>query len=365
MNLRLLCIALLSLLSLGAEAHRPSDAELRLRLQQQTLTAVLQLAVVDADRALDLDTNGDRELVWGEIRQAQGRLQQWLNESLPAYADTQRCPWQLAQPKLSDRLAEPHLWLELEALCPQGLSPDRLEYRLLFSIDPTHRGLAHAELNGEQVQQVLSPAQPDMQLTARGELTRWLSFVRSGIHHIWIGYDHLLFLLSLLLPAVLLWRGDRWQAAPSAGAACLRLLWVVTAFTLAHSITLALATLNLVQLPIAWVERAIAASVVLAALNNIRPLVAHRHALLAFGFGLLHGFGFAAVLAETGLTGSAILAPLLGFNIGVEIGQLALVLVALPALLWLRHREIYGRWIMPAGSALIAIIALLWLIERF
>ena len=98
MNLRLLYIALLSLLSLGAEAHRPSDAELRLRLQQQTLTAVLQLAVVDADRALDLDTNGDRELVWGEIRQAQGRLQQWLNDSLPAYADTQRCPWQLAQP---------------------------------------------------------------------------------------------------------------------------------------------------------------------------------------------------------------------------------------------------------------------------
>ena len=365
MSIRHLYGALLVLLSFAADAHRPSDAELQLTLQAQTLTAVLQLAAEDADRVLDLDTNGDRKLRWSEIRQAQGRLQQWFNDALPAYADNQQCPWRLAPPKLSDRLAEPHLWLELEAVCPPAQIPDRLEYRLMFSVDPNHRGLVHADLNGEQLQQVLSPAQPELQLNPRGELARWLSFVRSGIHHIWIGYDHLLFLLSLLLPAVLLWRGDRWQAAPSAGAACLRLLWVVTAFTLAHSFTLALATLDLVRLPIAWVERAIAASVVLAALNNIRPLVVHRHALLAFGFGLLHGFGFAAVLAETGLTGSAILAPLLGFNIGVELGQLALVLVALPVLLWLRHRAFYARWIMPAGSALIAIIALLWLIDRF
>lgn len=365
MNIRHLTFAWLILLSLSAEAHRPSDAELQLTLKAQTLVGVLQLSVEDADRALELDTNGDRKLIWGEIRQAQDRLQQWLNDSLPVYADALRCPWKMAPPRLSDRLAEPHLWLELEAACPPEQTPNRLEYRLLFSIDSHHRGLVRADLNSKAVQQVLSPAEPLLQLNAHGGFARWMSFVRSGIHHIWIGYDHLLFLLSLLLPAVLLWRNSRWEAAPSAGTACLRLLWVVTAFTLAHSFTLALATLDLVRLPIDWVERAIAASVVLAALNNIRPLVTRRHGLLAFGFGLMHGFGFAAVLAETGLTGSAVLAPLIGFNIGVELGQLALVLAALPALLWLRHREIYARWIMPAGSALIAFIALLWLIDRF
>lgn len=362
---RLLLAGCLMLIIQAASAHRPSDAELQLRLEQQSLTAVLQLAVADVDRALDLDRDADRQLRWGEIRAAEARILTWLNTDMRAYAGRQHCPWSMAAPQLSDRLAEPHLWLALEAQCTGDEVPDRLEYQLLFALDPHHRGIARADLNGEQLQQILSPAQPALRLSATGSFSRWLSFVRSGIHHIWIGYDHLLFLLSLLLPAVLQWRQGRWQAAPSALQACGHLLWVVTAFTLAHSLTLALATLDLVRLPIVWVERAIAASVVLAALNNIRPLISRRHALLAFGFGLLHGFGFAAVLAETGLTGGAILAPLLGFNIGVELGQLALVLAALPLLLWLRHRPVYQRWLMPGGSLLIAAIACLWVLERF
>jgi hypothetical protein len=141
-------------------------------------------------------------------------------------------------------------------------------------------------------------------------------------------------------------------------------LKVVTAFTVAHSITLGLATLGVIELPSRWVEAAIAASVVLAALNNLFPLVLGRRWLVAFGFGLIHGFGFASVLADLGLPREALLLALVGFNLGVECGQLAIVALFLPLAYALRRTRLYRLWIFGAGSALIAVVAALWLSER-
>ena len=115
------------------------------------------------------------------------------------------------------------------------------------------------------------------------------------------------------------------------------MLWVVTAFTLAHSITLTLAALRLVELPSRLVESAIAASVVLAAVNNLVPVVERRRWMVAFAFGLIHGFGFASVLAELGLPQETLVLSLLGFNLGVELGQLAIVAVFLPTAYALRN----------------------------
>jgi hypothetical protein len=140
-------------------------------------------------------------------------------------------------------------------------------------------------------------------------------------------------------------------------------LKVVTAFTLAHSLTLTLASLHLVALPSRWVESAIAASVALAALNNLVPLFPERRPEVAFGFGLVHGLGFAGVLAGLGLPGSSLALGLFGFNAGVEIGQLALVAAFLPLAFLLRSTRLY-RWIVSGGSALIVAVAMLWLVER-
>jgi hypothetical protein len=133
---------------------------------------------------------------------------------------------------------------------------------------------------------------------------------------------------------------------------------------LAHSITLSLATLGLVSLPSRWVESTIAASVVIAALNNIFPLFRERRWMMAFVFGLIHGFGFASVLADLGLPQDALVLALVGFNVGVEAGQLAIVALFLPVTFLIRHTAFYRRLILGAGSALIVALALIWFAER-
>ena len=182
--------------------------------------------------------------------------------------------------------------------------------------------------------------------------------------HIWIGFDHILFLLSLLLPAVLFWQRPRWLPVATLRVAVVDVLKIVTAFTVAHSITLSLAALGFVSLPSRWVESAIAASVVLAALNNLYPVVQGRRWAVAFGFGLIHGFGFASVLADLGLPQGALALALLGFNLGVELGQMAIVAVFLPLAFALRRTDFYRWGVFTAGSLVIVLLAMVWLAER-
>jgi hypothetical protein len=139
---------------------------------------------------------------------------------------------------------------------------------------------------------------------------------------------------------------------------------VVTAFTLAHSITLSLAALQVISLPSRLVESAIAASVVLAALNNLRGTVESRRWVLAFCFGLIHGFGFASVLTDLGLPQQALVLALVGFNVGVEIGQLAIVAVFLPLAFSLRSTGFYRLGVLKAGSVLVAVLAGWWFVQR-
>ena len=174
--------------------------------------------------------------------------------------------------------------------------------------------------------------------------SRWRTFIeylQAGIWHIWSGIDHLLFLLSLLLPAVLIRRNGHWEPVTAARPAFFSILKVVTAFTLAHSITLSLAALNVVRLPSRLTESVIAASIIVAALNNIFPVVTDSRARIAFAFGLLHGFGFASVLADMGLPSGARLLSLLAFNLGIETGQLAVVLAVMPIVYALRSGALY------------------------
>jgi hypothetical protein len=139
---------------------------------------------------------------------------------------------------------------------------------------------------------------------------------------------------------------------------------VVTAFTVAHSITLSLAALSVVVLPSRLVESGIALSVLLAALNNLHPVVANGRWIAAFGFGLLHGFGFAGALHDLGLPAGSLALSLFGFNLGVEAGQLAIVVVFLPLAFLLRSTWAYRRMLFAGGSVAIAAIAVVWLVER-
>lgn len=158
--------------------------------------------------------------------------------------------------------------------------------------------------------------------------------------------------------------GRGWRPVERFGPAFRDVLGVVTSFTVAHSITLSLAALGAVTLPSRVVESAIAVSVVLAALNNVWPVVLARRWVLAFAFGLIHGFGFASVLADLGLPQASLLPALVAFNLGVEAGQLAVVALFLPLAFAVRDTRFYGRTVFVGGSLLVAALAAAWFAER-
>jgi hypothetical protein len=158
--------------------------------------------------------------------------------------------------------------------------------------------------------------------------------------------------------------GGGWEPVEAARPAFANVLKIVTAFTVAHSITLSLAALGWVQLPLRLVESAIAASVLLAAFNNLAPFFAERGWIVAFGFGLIHGFGFANALRDLGLRQGQLAATLFGFNLGVELGQLLIVALFLPIALALRHLLLYQRLVLRFGSAAILTVAAAWFAER-
>lgn len=199
-----------------------------------------------------------------------------------------------------------------------------------------------------------------------------LRYVHDGVDHIAAGMDHILFLVSLLLVSV--WR--RAEAGPGMAAplgwlpreqwrsALGEVLRLVTAFTLAHSLTLALAAFGVVSPPSRWVESLIALSVLVAALDNLWPLLRAPRWIVVFGFGLVHGFGFAGAMQDLGLSRQDLAWPLLGFNLGVELGQLMLVALVLPLAFWLRRTALYRQAVVLPGSLAIAVLAALWLYQR-
>jgi type IV secretory pathway TrbD component len=189
------------------------------------------------------------------------------------------------------------------------------------------------------------------------------STIHLGIEHIRTGADHVMFILVLLLPSVLLFTSQRWEPAPRFGSSLWRVLKVATAFTAAHSITLTLAALGVVNVNSKFVEVIIALSIAAAALHNLRPVFANREWMLAFAFGLFHGLGLAGLLQELGLGRDQRIWTLLGFNLGVELGQAAIIIGTFPTLFLLRR----VRWFRPAmvvASIGLAVAALGWAAER-
>jgi len=183
------------------------------------------------------------------------------------------------------------------------------------------------------------------------------------VWHIWIGLDHILFLMALVLPSVLRRESGRWQPAENFGRALVKILTIVSCFTIAHTITLSLAALGVVNVPSRLVESVIALSITLAALHNLWPVAKVNEAAIAFVFGLFHGFGFASVLGSLGLGTDHLVWSLLGFNLGVEIGQVAIIAVVFPLLFIARRWRIYTLGFRLGSVGLVA-IGLLWVAER-
>jgi HupE / UreJ protein len=201
-------------------------------------------------------------------------------------------------------------------------------------------------------------------VTAQG--FTWSGFAgafRLGVHHIAEGTDHLLFLLTLLLPAPLLAIAGRWDGRATVRCSLTQILCIVTAFTLGHSLTLALSSFGLIRLPSQPVEVLIAVSILVSAIHAMRPLFPGREAIIAASFGLIHGLAFASVLNELGVTGWYRLISVFGFNLGIETMQLAVVSVTLPALLLLSRTRFYSAFRI-AGATFACVASSAWIVER-
>jgi hypothetical protein len=376
---RLARFALLWLLTLAgaAHAHKPSDSYLTLAVDGSTVSGHWDIALRDLDFALTLDADGDGAITWGEVRGRHADIAAYAVARLQLAADGSPCTLQVGEQLVDEHTDGAYSVLPLRAQCAgatdQAVQALTLRYTLFADLDPQHRGLLNLSALGQVRTAILGP-QAEQQTFTLAEASAWrqfLDYLREGVWHIWIGFDHILFLLSLLLPAVGVWalqdkarRLPRWQPVSRFSAAFWDVLRIVTAFTVAHSITLSLAVLGVVTLPSRLVESAIAASVVAAALNNVWPLVRGRRWVVAFVFGLVHGFGFASVLADLGLPQGALALALVGFNVGVELGQLAIVVAFLPLAYALRRSWFYRRVVLTGGSLLIALLATVWLLER-
>jgi len=351
-----------------AEAHATSTSYLIARDTGSEVSLTWDIAVADVHWALALDNDGNGEITWREIEQQRDQIATLATNHLNITRASTTCPAVLTDLLVAKHANEPHLSLAFKAQCPKATQapPLRIEATIFFDKDSTQRTLIDVSTQAGDFTSILSPTAPTWsEPKAPSPLTTFATFTGQGLWHVWIGYDHLAFLLLLLLPGVLKNKGSEgWRATSTLRETAADLLRIVTAFTLAHSITLALAATETVQVPVRPIEIAIALSIVIAGLLNLFPAAARARLALAFGFGLIHGFGFANALAELGTQGARLIPTLAGFNVGVELAQIALVAVVLPLLLKARNSVFYAGRFMPAASLAAAMAGAAWLAAR-
>ena len=404
MNARKLLIMLFALvvamIPLSALAHKESDAYLSLRTDtahDHVMHGQWDIALRDLDYAIGLDENHDGAITWKEVKDKRSAIENYALARMQVKGDGLTCDMQPTGQKIDEHTDGAYVVILFDAVCDKNI-PSKLtiDYRLMYDLDPYHRGIVTIHSGDKIAGAVLGPSNPVASINLR-EPDRWgefKSFVTDGIWHIWTGIDHILFLLSLLLPAVLVMRRTdprsggwrvrgalsessgllmalapastryRWEPVSTFWPACLDVIKIVSAFSLSHSITLSLAVLGYVHLPSRLVESGIALSVMVAALNNVYPLVNKRVWLIAFAFGFIHGLGFASALSGLQLPADAMAASLGGFSVGVEIGQEAIVLAFLPIAYLVRKTHFYQVAMLRWGSVLIVVIAAGWFVQR-
>jgi hydrogenase/urease accessory protein HupE len=348
-----------SLLSLqDAAAHDPGLSSLTIRQRTKSLEATVTLAVKDAAQLVELDEDHDGIVTQAEFAQTRSQLETAVARQLFIAADGKVAKDGSIHSRL-DENNNVEVLLNFDAAVFSNLE---IESKLIASLPLGHREYLQIQNSrGETIFERLLSAAADRATVQMPDATpsiaafeaarSFANFLSLGVKHILTGYDHLLFLFGLLLVA----RGF------------FSSLGIITSFTIAHSITLAVATLHLMQIPSRIVEPMIAASIVFVGTENLlRGDILKARRMVPFGFGLIHGFGFASALREAGIgkgTGGIAL-PLFSFNLGVELGQVMVAAVALPIIWKLRENPMFiARW-APACSAAVVLLGSFWFVQR-
>jgi hypothetical protein len=357
--------AVLSMAGSAAYAHSTSTSFLEVESSEAGEPVALRwdLSLHDLVWTVFIDRDFDGVVTWREVQDSRSSIDHAVASQIDVRRGSAPCALRLEDLALAERLGQSHLSVLLRATCPRA---GRLSIggALFMSADVSQRMLVSASVGGQRIAGVVSPGarweEPERVSAWRG----FMRFIGEGAWHVLIGYDHIAFVLLLLLPSVLRPADGRWRGDTRFVQVARDLLMVVTAFTVAHSTTLALAATGTVRLPTQPIEIAIAASIAVAAGINLLPKLSRARLWLAAGFGLVHGFGFANVLSEVDTRGTSLLPLLAGFNIGVEVAQLAIVALVLPAIYAARASRWYSGGVMPLGSCALGAAGLVWLLQR-
>jgi hypothetical protein len=341
-------LLLLAIAATTAKAHEPGTVELTFDTREHTLRAELDL--IDLDYALGLD-QGDGSLAATDV----GRNSERIAAFVAAGVDIDDCRLEARRAATGVRAdASPSVVVDLPVAC-DAVGDERAVVSRLFAELPDYRTLLQAKTGAGTQTFVIGTAPVAVPLGDGGQAAAFFSFLREGVVHILIGIDHLVFLLVLVLPIAV--RGS-WRAQARAIAG------IVTAFTVAHSLTLSLSALGHLSLPAKPVELLIAATVVLAAVRNLGRGGRAPGWPLAYALGLIHGFGFAGALGNLAIAEGITPLAVLAFNLGVELGQLLVIALALPVIGLLASSAVLGRRLVPATSLLVAGIGVCWIAER-
>lgn len=347
-----------ALVATTAFAHKPSDSYLHLKADGTTVRARWDLAVRDLDALHSLDADGDGAISWRDVQSQEAVLEALVRSHLRFEQAGRECPTSPATLQVVRHSDGAYVVFSFDAKCLAEVERVTVTDTLLFEVDAQHRGLVRLEGGGDSW--TIFTADLRTREVTWVPTPAWSQFalaLTQGVHHILNGFDHLGFLFALLLPSVLRRKHRRWQPVNSLRQTLKEVLKVVTSFTVAHSLTLGLAAFGVVAPEPKWVEVAIALSVVLAAANNLLPVLPEGRWVLAFGLGLLHGFGFVSAIADLG--GTKLWLSVLGFNLGVELGQAMIVAVFIPLAFALR-RTVFYSVVLRAGSLTILGFALVW-----
>ena len=369
---RWLCVLVLWLVSGASIAHQTGNSYLYIRQTDGKLAVDLDFYVRDLGNLLQRPDASSAPAP-EQIQALQAAITDVIQRSLKIDVDEQ--PAALEFIRQSVVLHNDGLYVRQQFSGPTVAADARfmvIRYEFFTQNDKLGRAFLKLAVNGDEISSVFDQSNP-VQRFALGDTKRSatiLLFTKEGAKHIWGGADHLLFLLTLLLPGLLLLKvreGQPEGSLPSARAsreAEIFALKVITAFTVAHSITLAMASFGLITLPEKLVESLIAFSIIASAVMNLQQRYQFNHWQLAFLFGLIHGMGFANGLKELGLSSTYFLETLVAFNVGVELGQLStLLVVAIPLVLLVRPREGRQR-VLKWGSLAVLAVSAGWLVQR-
>lgn len=360
----------------GAVAHNLGQSYVYFQIREDAISARVEMPVKELNEVLELGFLAEKKVRMDDVEPHMEQIRAYVDEHLTLDCAPQTCNLVFQEYGFLNTTFAQFLTLEY-ALDGFQEIPEAIDvtYDVILEQLPQHTNMLLVEENWmtgtfqNESTPLMIFRQPEqtqtLDLTSGSLWQGFSAVVYLGIIHIVEGIDHVLFLVALLLPSVLMRRDDAmWQPVGKFSTAFVYIIKIATAFTIAHSITLCLATLQIVQVPSRIVESIIAASIGLAAVDIFYPIFRGRSWLIIFLFGLFHGFGFADVLAELGVTSQNAFLSLFGFNLGVEIGQLMIIAVVFPLLYLLRRQQFYSGFVIKTGASMLGVMSLYWFIER-